>query len=165
MAGILDQSMSAEIPEHTMRIARQHNLEVILHPQGSTATARMAADQLGVDLCRIANTLLWMCDSGTESRPLLLVIGGDRRVNPNTLKRTATTSVRMATVVEIADYLGSRPGSVCPFVNHNIPVLIESSLEQYSFIYPSAGTDCSSVKIGYHQLIDICHAESAPFAQ
>ena len=143
-------------------ILRAHNLRAILHPPGSTATAQMAADRLGVALGQIANTLLWVARA--DYKPLLLIIGGDSRVSSGKLKRLVVGSaVRMARSDEIVSHVGSYPGAVCPFVNRDIPIFIERSLQRYSVIYPAAGTDCSSVEITYRQLCEICHAQECDF--
>jgi len=165
----MEREATQEIPRRIAALLKTHNLSVITHPAGSTATAEMAARQLShaltepIELGQIANTLLWIrC---ADCSPLLLIIGGDKKVSTGKLKRVVASKVRLATEAEIVQHLGTRRGAVSPFVAHSLVILIEPSLARYDYIYPAAGTDCSSVKVTYRQLIAICHAEEALFAQ
>ena len=155
--------MCSVVPVSVVRMLHAHNLKVIMHSPGSTATAEMAAAQLGVELGQIANTLLWI--TLRSMLPLLLVVSGAKKVSPGKVKRIVGSKIRMATPAEIAQHLESRPGAVCPFIAQSIPIFIDTSLQLYPYIYPAAGTDCSSVKVSYQQLVEMCNAQGADFVQ
>lgn len=151
------------VPSNIKALLDEHALKIIYHPAGSTATALLAAEQLGVAVGQIANTLLWKKQA--DSQLLLLIVSGDKKVSNGKMKRLVGGKVRLATASEIYDALGLYPGSVSPFAISTIPIYIDTTLQRYDTIYPAAGTDCSSVQITYRRLIEIVHAIPADIVQ
>ena len=139
------------IPPAILQRLHRHGLPPILHPAGSTATAVMAAQRLGVSLAEIANSIVWSRPPGM----VMVVIGGDRRVSRAKLTAQIGGRVTLATPQEIEYYLGLAIGALTPFAATNMPLYIDQELTTHELIYPAAGSDCSSVAINAHQLAAI----------
>jgi len=85
-----------------------------------------------------------------------VIAPGDRRISSAKLKAATGVKSRMASVAEARAATGFGPGGVCPFgIDSSIRVYIDSSLSQYSTIYPAAGTDSSGVPMTFAQLVSI----------
>lgn len=140
------------IPDKVRAVLERHNLKAIEFEEGSTPTAVMAAQKLGVAVGNIAKSLLFVSRDG---RLFLLVCAGDRRVSNARLKAAAGAKTRMANAEETLAATGFRPGGVCPFgldPARKIEILLDRSLESFGTIYPAAGTDSSGVPMSFEQL-------------
>jgi prolyl-tRNA editing enzyme YbaK/EbsC (Cys-tRNA(Pro) deacylase) len=141
------------IPEKVRSILDAHGLEAREFAPGSTATAALAAQQLGVAVGQIAKSILFV---GKNGRFFMVVCPGDRRLSNSKLKAVAGVKSRMASAEEARGATGFGPGGVCPFgVDRGIALFIDKSLAQYSMIYPAAGTDSSGVPMTFEQLLRI----------
>jgi len=149
------------IPDKVRAVLDAHGLRAAEFEAGSTATSVLAAQQLGVAVGQIAKSLLFM---GKDGKIFMVIAPGDRRLSSAKLKAATGIKSRMASAEEALAATGFGPGGVCPFgIDHSIPIFIDSSLSQYSTIYPAAGTDSSGVPMTYDQLISITGAKAGDF--
>ncbi|SES86908.1 Cys-tRNA(Pro) deacylase [Natronincola peptidivorans] len=139
-------------------------LEVIEFQEGTTKTAAMAAEQLGVAVGQIAKTILFMA----KEEPVLVVTSGDVKVNSSQLKKIIGTKPKLAKPEECLEITGFPPGGVCPFaLRHKIRILIDKSMERFDVVYAAAGTANTAVPITVEELlvvtagelVDICKGE------
>lgn len=126
-----------------------NNLQAIEFEQGSTPTAVLAAEKLGVAVGNIAKSLLFVAKDG---RYFMIVCAGDRKVANAKLKATIGVKTRMANAEETFTVTGYQPGGVCPFGVEGIEILLDLSLQNYDTIYPAAGTDSSGVPMSFDDL-------------
>ena len=145
----------AMIPADVNNFLDKNGLCAIEFEEGSTPTAATAAAKLKVETGQIAKSILL---KGKKSGFCLVVCAGDKRIDSRKAKNLIGSKTRMATVDELQDVLGFKPGEVCPFRDAEIPYFIDESLSEYETIYPAAGTDSSGVPIKYEKLIEITGA-------
>ena len=103
----------------------------------STRTAPEAAAAVGCDLGAIAKSLLFMADG----EPLLVICGGDRRVD--TAKVAAlvgASTVKMSSVEDVRRLTGYAIGGVPP-LGHATPLkkLMDNRLLRWPLVYAAAG--------------------------
>ena len=137
------------IPENVQKILDQNNLKAIEFEKGSTPTAQLAAEKLGVTVGNIAKSLLFV---SKEKRFYLVVCPGDRKISSSKLKSEIGVKTRMATLEETFQATGFYPGGVCPFGIEGIEILLDRHLEDHLTIYPAAGTDSSGVPMSFETL-------------
>ncbi len=135
-------------------------LKIIEFAAGSTKTAEMAADQLGVEVGQIAKSILFM----TKEEPVLVVTSGDVKVNSSKFKKKVGTKPKMASFEECETVTGFKPGGVCPFALKNkIKIFIDKSMERFDVVYAAAGTANTAVPITIDQLLSITQGELVDF--
>lgn len=144
------------IPEKVKIFLEKHNLLPIEFDEGTTPTAEMAADKLGVAVGQIAKSILLKSKTGDYH---MVVIAGDKKLSPSKLKNLVGSKLSFATREESFEKTGFLPGSVCPF-GVDVPIYIDESLSVYEKVYPACGTDGSAVKTSYSELIKILSAKS-----
>ena len=140
------------IPEKVRAVLQRHHLTALEFEQGSTPTAPLAAQKLGVRVGQIAKSILLRAKDGSF---YLVVCPGDRRLSNSKLKARVGAKTRLATAEETEAATGFRPGSVSPLGLDSIPVLIDEGLKEHATIFPSAGTDGSGVPMSFEQLVAI----------
>ena len=128
----------------------------------SSATVALAAQALGTEEARIAKTMSFLLDD----QPLIVVVAGDARVDNHKYKETFHKKAKMIPGTECEQYIGHRPGGVCPFcLPPHVPVYLDVSLKRFDIVYPAAGTDHSAVKLTIDELekysgskgwVDVC---------
>lgn len=143
------------IPDHVQAILKKHSLKALEFEAGSTPTAEMAAQQIGVSVGQIAKSILMR---GKDENYRMFVLAGDRKISSSKVKKLTGIKHSMAKAEETKKITGFWPGSVCPFGIEEIEIYIDRSLAEYDIIYPAAGTDASGVPVSYNSLIDICSA-------
>jgi prolyl-tRNA editing enzyme YbaK/EbsC (Cys-tRNA(Pro) deacylase) len=149
------------IPQHVAARLAAYGLQAIEFPPGATATAALAARQLGVQVGQIAKSLLFV---GKDGRRVMLLCPGDRRASSGKLKTALGVKTRMTRPDETLAATGFEPGGVCPFgIDRNILVLVDVGLSQYATIYPAAGTSASGVPMTFDQLIEITGGRAGDF--
>lgn len=120
-------------------------------------TAASAADQLGIDVGAIANSLVFVTDS---DEPVLVLTSGAHRVDTakaaralgaNALNRASAETVYAAT--------GQRIGGVAP-IGHPAPLrtLIDVALEPYPQIWAAGGIAHAVFPITFGELRDLTAA-------
>ncbi|MBN1835874.1 MAG: YbaK/EbsC family protein [Spirochaetales bacterium] len=134
------------IPDKVRRILDAHGLQAIEFEEGSTPTAVLAAQKLGVEVGNIAKSLLFI---GKDGRYFLVVCGGDRKVSNAKLKQVVGVKSRMAGAEEVRRLTGFPPGGVCPFGVEGLEILLDEHLRELDPIYPAAGTDSSGVPMSF----------------
>ena len=137
------------IPDRVREVLASNDLQAIEFEQGSTPTAVLAAEKLGVAVGNIAKSLLFVAKDG---RYFMVVCAGDRKVTNAKLKATIGVKTRMAEPEETFTATGFQPGGVCPFGVEGIEILLDLSLQKYDTIYPAAGTDSSGVPMSFEEL-------------
>ena len=137
------------IPDKVRRVLAAHGLVAIEFEEGSTPTAVLAAERLGVAVGNIAKSLLFI---GKDGRYFLVVCPGDRKVSNAKLKQVVGVKSRMAGAEEMRRLTGFPPGGVCPFAVQGVEIFLDEHLGEYETIYPAAGTDCSGVPMSFETL-------------
>ena len=128
----------------------------------SSATVALAAQALGTEEARIAKTMSFLL----ADKPLIIVVAGDAKVDNHKFKMTFHKKAKMIPGAECEQYIGHRPGGVCPFcLPEGVPVYLDVSLQRFDIVYPAAGTDHSAVRLSIHELessskalgwVDVC---------
>ncbi|MDQ2758685.1 MAG: YbaK/EbsC family protein [Actinomycetota bacterium] len=124
---------------------------------GAARTAREAADQLGVSIAQIANSLVFAARAtpGADPSPLLVLVSGAHRVD--TVKVAAALDlieVERADAEFVRAATGFVIGGVAP-VGHPHPVrtVIDVSLSRYDTIWAAAGHPHAVFRTTYDELI------------
>ncbi len=138
------------IPEKVQSVLDAHGLEVLEYEPGSTPTAEMAARRLGVEVGRIAKSLLFKSKAGAF---VLVVCPGDKRIPSGVLRQVIGSKVSMTNAEETERVTGFRPGGVCPFGLEGVEILLDRDLGQYETVFPAAGTDATGVRVTLDQLV------------
>jgi prolyl-tRNA editing enzyme YbaK/EbsC (Cys-tRNA(Pro) deacylase) len=117
----------------------------------SARTAAQAAEQLGVEVAQIANSLVFDADGS----PLLVLASGGHRVD--TAKVAAlvgAASVDRATPEFVRAHTGFAIGGVAP-VGHPEPLrtLVDTALERYGEVWAAAGHPHSVFPTTYAELL------------
>lgn len=131
-------------------------LEVIEFEEGTTKTAQMAADQLGVAVGQIAKSILFLA----KDKAALVVTSGDVKVNTSALKKIMGAKPKLAKPEECIKITGFPPGGVCPFaLDNSVKVLIDKSMERFDVVYAAAGTANTAVPITVKELLMVTNGE------
>ena len=136
----------SNIPDKVRTFLENHNLAALEFEPGSTPTAEMAAQRIGVPVGQIAKSILF---KGKDNTFRLVVAAGDKKINSGALKRATGAKHRMATADETNDVTGFLPGGVCPFglAEAELEILLDISLDKYETVYPAAGTNATGVPL------------------
>jgi prolyl-tRNA editing enzyme YbaK/EbsC (Cys-tRNA(Pro) deacylase) len=148
------------IPEKVQRILQANGLVAQEFEPGSTPTAEMAAQRLGVAQARIAKSLLFRNKAGEF---FMVVCPGDKRIGSGTLKQALGSKVSMADADETERMTGFRPGGVCPFGVEGVAIFLDRELGHYESVYPAAGTDATGVRTTLEQLQRITGGQVVDF--
>ena len=140
------------VPEKVQKVISAHGLEVLEYEPGSTPTAELAARRLGVEVARIAKSLLFKSEAGAF---VLVVCPGDKRIPSGILRQVIGAKVSMADAVETERVTGFRPGGVCPFGLEGVEILLDRDLGLYESVFPAAGNDATGVRTTLDQLARI----------
>jgi Cys-tRNA(Pro) deacylase len=137
------------VPKRVSEVLEAHGLEAKVFEEGTTPTAPMAAEALGVQVGQIAKSLLFR---GKDDGFYLVVCPGDRKVSTGKLKRAVGAKTRMANAEETFEVTGYEPGGVCPFAVDGVEILLDEALREWDTVYPAAGTSGSGVPVTPSQL-------------
>ncbi len=126
-------------------------------------TAAAAADQLGIGVAQIANSLIFAADGA----PLLVMASGGHRVD--TAKVAAVVGaerVERATPEFVREHTGFAIGGVAP-VGHPAPIrtLVDVELQQYDEVWAAAGHPNTVFPTTYDELLAITGGEPAEIGQ
>lgn len=143
------------IPEKVRAVLEIHHLHPLEFEPGSTPTAELAAERIGIRVGQIAKSILL---TGKDGRPRMIVLAGDRRLSSSKVKKLLGVKARMATAEETLAATGFPSGGVCPFGVSGMEIFVDQSLRAYDVIYPAAGTDASGVAMTFDQLAAITGA-------
>ena len=148
------------IPEKVQKVLSANGLSALEFEPGSTPTAELAAARIGVEVSRIAKSLLF---KGKDGAYYLVVCPGDKRLPPSALKRAAGSKLTMTSADETETVTGYRPGGVCPFAINGVRIFLDKDLGKYETVYPAAGTDATGVPTTLSQLERITGGEIVDF--
>jgi prolyl-tRNA editing enzyme YbaK/EbsC (Cys-tRNA(Pro) deacylase) len=155
------------LPEATLRFleATAHldiTITPLLFPDG-TKTSADAAAAVGCDLAQIAKSIVFMVDGV----PLVVLMSGDRRVDPAKLAAALGASVaQRATLEEAREHTGYAAGGT-PAFGHPRPVrvLADVSLRRNEHVWSAAGTPTTVYPIALSDLVAVSSAEWADVAE
>ena len=119
----------------------------------SARTAVQAAEQLGVEVAQIANSLVFDADGA----PLLVLSSGGHKVDTGKVAGLiGATSVARATPEFVRAHTGFAIGGVAP-VAHPEPLrtLVDTALERYDVVWAAAGHPHSVFPTTYAELVRI----------
>jgi prolyl-tRNA editing enzyme YbaK/EbsC (Cys-tRNA(Pro) deacylase) len=148
------------IPEKVRKVLEANGLSALEFEPGSTPTAELAAARIGVEVSRIAKSLLFKAKDGAY---FMVVCPGDKRLPPSALKRAAGSKLSMTDADETEKATGYRPGGVCPFALTGVRIFLDKDLGKYETVYPAAGTDATGVPTTLAQLERITGGEIVDF--
>jgi prolyl-tRNA editing enzyme YbaK/EbsC (Cys-tRNA(Pro) deacylase) len=137
------------IPEKVRKVLEANDLVPLEFEPGSTPTAELAAARIGVEVSRIAKSLLF---KGRDGAYYMVVCPGDKRLASSALKRATGSKLSMTDADETERITGFRPGGVCPFAIEGVEILLDQDLGDYETVYPAAGTDATGVPMTLAQL-------------
>lgn len=128
---------------------------VILDEHARTAAA--AAEQLGVTVAQIANSLIFALPAvdGAEPEPLLVMTSGEHRVDPvKVADLIGVERLDRADADFVRDRTGFAIGGVAP-IGHlrGVRTLVDVSLSQHAQIWAAAGHPRSVFCTSYDQLL------------
>jgi len=148
----------SQIPENVQKCLQQHGLKALEFEPGSTPTAESAAERIGVPVGQIAKSMLF---KGKDGNFRMVVAAGDRRISSKLMKQVTGYKHRMATAEETLAMTGFKHGGVCPFAldSEKVAILLDASLEEYSLVYPAAGTDATGVPLTPQRLAEVTCGE------
>ena len=149
------------IPDKVQKVLDANGLKALEFEPGSTPTAEKAAARIGVEVSRIAKSLLFKAKDGAY---YMVVCPGDKRIPPSALKRAAGSKLSMTSADETEAVTGYRPGGVCPFAVAGVQVLLDRALGDYETVYPAAGTDATGVITNLEQLARITGGRVVDFS-
>jgi prolyl-tRNA editing enzyme YbaK/EbsC (Cys-tRNA(Pro) deacylase) len=138
--------------------------EAIRALDSSAHTAQLAADQLGVEVGQIANSLVFVAAAdgdpagpGDHGELLLILTSGAHRVDTATVAATlGVPDIRRADAESVRARTGFAIGGVAP-VGHTEPVrtLVDVALEQYDQVWAAAGHAATVFPTTYDELVAI----------
>lgn len=125
----------------------------------SARTAVQAAEQLGVEVAQIANSLLFDADGA----PLLVMSSGGHRVDTGKVATlVGATRVTRADPEFVRTHTGFAIGGVAP-VGHPAPIraLVDRDLEQYDVLWAAAGHPHAVFPTTYAELVALTGGQPA----
>lgn len=131
----------SDLPEARMRVRavlgpwhKEANLRLF---EEHLPTAQVAADALGVELGRIAKSIVMFAGD----TPILVVTSGDRRVDRRKVKSIlGGAKVRPASAEEVFAVTGFVAGGVSPVgLQQVITTLLDTSLQRFSDVWAGGG--------------------------
>lgn len=142
--------------------------EKVLLLKKPSATVAQAAEAVGCEEKQIAKTMSFFVDS----KPILIVIAGDARVDNKKFKGMFHQKAVMIPADQVENAIGHAVGGVCPFVIHeDVTVYLDVSLKRFARVYPAAGSGNSAVDLSIEELekhsgskewIDVCRDWDTP---
>jgi prolyl-tRNA editing enzyme YbaK/EbsC (Cys-tRNA(Pro) deacylase) len=119
----------------------------------SARTAALAAEQLGVEVGAIANSLVFAADG----RPLLVLTSGSHRVDTTLLARTlGVERISRADPEFVREHTGQAIGGVAP-VGHPGPLttVVDRALASYPVVWAAAGHPNAVFPTSFDELVRI----------
>jgi prolyl-tRNA editing enzyme YbaK/EbsC (Cys-tRNA(Pro) deacylase) len=126
-------------------------------------TAASAAEQLGVEVGAIANSLIF---TTAEGKPLPVMTSGAHRVNTDKVAALAgTAALSRASADFVFAATGQRIGGVAP-VGHPapIPTIVDVALAAYPTVWAAGGIPHAVFPMTYDELIALTGGTSAEVA-
>jgi len=134
----------------------------ILEKPTSTATVAEAASAHGVEPAQIAKTL----SLRLKNEVILLVMGGDAKLDNRKFKATFNAKARMLSTDEVVELTGHPVGGVCPFgLPGPMKVFADETLRKFDVVIPAAGAPNASLRIAPERMVQLAKAEWVDVAQ
>jgi len=141
-------------PEQVEAALADAALEIeVLQLADSARTAQLAADAIGTPLGTIVKSLVFLADG----EPILVLVAGDRRADPQKLKAlTGARRVMIANADRVRQATGFSIGGVPP-VGHRDPLAtwIDQSLGRFETVYAAAGHPHAVFGIQFDDLVTV----------
>jgi prolyl-tRNA editing enzyme YbaK/EbsC (Cys-tRNA(Pro) deacylase) len=117
----------------------------------STKNSALAASALGCTVAEIAKSVVFVGE-----RTAVVIISGDRRIDPEKLAGVIGGTLRIAKPEEVRERTGYPIGGVPPFPHaQGVDVIPDRSLMRFSHVWAAAGTPNSVFRIGTSELVRI----------
>lgn len=137
------------------------DLEIVVKPT-STATVREAAEAHGVEPAQIAKTL----SLRLRDEVILLVIGGDARIDNRKYKDRFGTKAAMLDPDDVVRWTSHPVGGVCPFgLPQDLRIFADVTLKRFDVVIPAAGATNAALRIAPDRLSSLVDAEWVDVAQ
>jgi prolyl-tRNA editing enzyme YbaK/EbsC (Cys-tRNA(Pro) deacylase) len=154
-------------PEPVERVAavlRERGVDARLEEfADGTHTAREAAKAVGCEPAQIVKSLVFVCDGN----PILALIPGDRRADPNKVAAAAGAGyARSASPEEVVAATGFEPGAVAPFpAPHVRTVYLDRLLLRHEVVWAGAGSPRHVVGLSPLDVARVTEAVPADLAE
>lgn len=142
------------IPRAARRVqeaAARRGLSILIEefPEG-TKTARDAAAAVGCPVSAIVKSLVFV----VGDRPVLALVPGDRRLDPDKLARVAGGGkARRASLEEVREATGYAAGGTPPFGHDTeLAVYADQALRRHEELWAAAGTPTTVFRVGPTEL-------------
>lgn len=128
----------------------------------TTATAKDAADAVGVEVEQIGKSIVF----DSDNVPIVAVLPGNSRVDTKQLRSLVSAKLLVRPDAEwVYKCTGYRIGGVSPFgLPEGVLVVVERDLSQYPFIYVAAGHPRAVVRVTYSELVKHTQGIEASFS-
>ncbi len=121
---------------------------------GSTKSSALAAQALGCTTAEIAKSVVF-----AGGKTIVVVISGDKRVDPPRLAQYAAETLRIATPDEVRQRTGFPIGGVPPFPHaQGVTVLADASLLRFGQVWAAGGAPNAVFRIGTKDLFRLLKA-------
>lgn len=152
--------MSVDFPvTPAIRVLRDKKIEFVprLYDYVEKGGTRESARQLGIDEHAVVKTLVFETH---ESKPLIVLMHGDREVSAKTLARLiGVKSIEPATPERASKWTGYLVGGTSPFgTRSSMPVYVERSILTLEKIYINGGKRGFLVEIDPKILTEVLNA-------
>lgn len=122
----------------------------------STKNSALAAQALGCTVAEIAKSVVFV-----GKAPCVVIISGDKKVDPQRLAVAAGEPVRIANPQEVREKTGFPIGGVPPFPHEKgVLVFADSSLARFDSIWAAAGTPNTVFRMRVVDLLRLLGSEA-----
>ena len=121
----------------------------------STRTAQEAAQAVGAEVAQIVKSLVFLA----EAEPVLILVSGANRVDPELVGKTLGRPLRQARADEVRRATGFAIGGVAPVgLTQDLLVYFDASLLSFDRVWAAAGTPRSVFPIEPGELLRVTGA-------
>lgn len=133
-------------------------LDIRVHEE-STHTAQEAADAVGAPVGAIVKSLVFMA----QDEPLLVLVSGPNRVDPDTLGTALETVLGKADADMVKRHTGYSIGGVPPFGHpHPLRTIMDEDLMAFETVWAAAGSPSAVFPIDPERLRELAQAHVLP---
>jgi prolyl-tRNA editing enzyme YbaK/EbsC (Cys-tRNA(Pro) deacylase) len=142
--------------ERVQAALRRAGLEIeVTELAESTRTAQEAAQAVGAEVAQIVKSLVFQA----ETEPVLILVSGANRVDPELVGKTLGRPLRQARADEVRRATGFAIGGVAPVgLTQDLPVYFDASLLSFDRVWAAAGTPRSIFPIEPGELLRVTGA-------
>lgn len=128
----------------------------IIETEARTATVQEAAEAHEVVPGQIAKTL----SLRVEGEIVLLVMGGDAKIDNRKYKDRFKEKPRMLAAEEVLHWTSHPVGGVCPFgLPQEMPIYVDRTLKRFDVVIPAAGAVNAAIRIAPDRLAELVGAQ------